>query len=197
MHCSACGAELLLNAAFCVKCGARILPQWSEEGAEEHTITVSRPTMRMAAGPLAPPHREEQVPGGAPPIAGTVEDQETGAIPVAAIALVSTWYLLLPDGVRVDAVLPLVLGRKPSRQGRPEWAQLVTVPDPEGTVSRSHALLEPVGGTLRLTNLSTKNTIPVAWPDGVRYNIVPGEQLVVATMCALKLGNVPVLLQRA
>jgi len=182
---------------FCVKCGARIVPQWDAAAAEEHTLTVSRPTLKQAKGPLAPPPAGQRVRGGRPPIVEAGDDRETGEIHVDALALVSTWYLLLPDGVRVDVVLPLILGRKPSHEVGPGWAQLVTVPDPDGTVSRSHALLEPVGGVLRLRNVSKKNTIPVAWPDGVRYNILPGEQLIVASMCAVKLGTVPLLLQRA
>jgi len=196
MNCGECGAQLPQHAVFCVRCGARVVPQW-ESDSEEATITVSRPTLRKATAPLAPPPRAEQVQGGAPPIMAGLDEHDTTEIRVDAVALVSTWHVLLPDGVRVDAVLPLVLGRKPSHESGPDWAQLVTVPDPDGTVSRNHALVEPVAGALRLTNLSRKNTIPVAWPDGVRYNVAPGEHLVIASMCAAKLGTVPILLQRA
>jgi len=195
MSCAECGAQLLPNAVFCVKCGARVVATW--ENADEQTITVSRPTLSEASEPLPPPPREDQVPGGPPPINRDPDDLETAQIFVDALALQSSWYLLLPDGARVDAVLPLVLGRKPNHTVGPEWSQLVTVPDPEGTVSRTHLLIEPLGGTLKLSNVSKKNTIPVAWPDGVRYNILPGEQLIIANMCAVKLGTVPVLLQRA
>ncbi len=196
LTCAECGAELLPNAVFCVKCGARVVSEWESNG-DEQTITVSRPTLRKATEPLSAPPREDKVAGGRPPIVRDPEDSETAEILVDAVALQSSWYLLLPDGSRVDAVLPLILGRKPSQDVGPEWAQLVTVADPAGDVSRNHVLIEPVGGTLKLSNVSRKNTIPVAWPDGVRYNILPGEHLIVANMCALKLGTVPILLQRA
>ena len=117
--------------------------------------------------------------------------------PAETVAIVTGWTVLLPDGVRVEALRPLLLGRRPMRGIAPPGSLLVTVPDAEGTVSRAHLLIEPDGGTLRLRNMSKKNTIPVAWPDGVRYSIVPGEQLLVASLCAAKLGRVPVLLQRA
>ncbi|MBO9578394.1 MAG: hypothetical protein J7480_06440 [Microbacteriaceae bacterium] len=177
--------------------GPPVPPAPGPELDEDQTLTVERPTLLQADGPLLPPPRGDQVPGGRPPIARRADDNETQEVQVDALALVSTWYLLLPDGLRVDVMLPLVLGRKPSREAAPDYAQLVTVPDQEGTVSRNHALIEAVGGVLKLTNISKKNTIPVAWPDGVRYNILPGEHLVIASMCAAKLGNVPVLLQRA
>ncbi len=196
MNCGACGARPLPNAIFCVQCGARVVPQWDED-SDELTVTVRRLTLQNAVEPLSPPPRADQVPGGPPPIRQRPDESDTAEIAVDAIALVSNWYVLLPDGVRIDAVLPLILGRRPTHGAGPNGAQLVTVPDPEGTVSRSHALIEPIAGALRVTNVSAKNTIPVAWPDGVRYNILPGEHLVIANMCVAKLGRVPLLLQRA
>ena len=167
--------------------------------ADETTITVSRPTLAQAAAPLSAPPREQRVAGAAPPIIRSADLRRPAGRHAAAatVAVVTGWTVLLPDGVRVDAQRPLLLGRRPTRGVAPADSLFVTVPDTEGTVSREHLLIEPLDGTLRLTNRSRKNTIPVAWPDGVRYSIVPGEQLIVASICAAKLGRVPVLLQRA
>jgi hypothetical protein len=163
------------------------------------TITVPRPTLDQAVTTLLAPPAHQRVAGAPPPIVQPDPGPQTRAArrQVQAVALVTGWTVLLPNGVRVDALRPLLLGRRPTLGAGPVDSLLVTVPDSEGTVSRDHLLIEPLGGTLRLTNMSRKNTIPVAWPDGVRYSIVPGEQLVVASICAAKLGRVPVLLQRA
>lgn len=193
MTCGACGADLQPGAVFCVKCGTRVPPRgWDEVDELTHTVT-----RQGLAGQFAPPSAEQRVNARAVPPMRRGSDTETVEVELEPEDLSRMWWVLLPDGTRSDVVIPLLLGRRPTHGPGTEGHRLLTVPDYEGTVSRNHAIVEPSSAAVKVTNLSSKNTIQVEWPDGVRYAIQPGQFLVITNPCVLKLGTATLLLQHS
>jgi len=192
-HCGACGAALHPATVFCTACGTRV-PPGGWEGLDELTRTARTPVPTIAFAPPAAAARVD----AAPPTSVVSQDSETQQQPFRAEELAPRlWWVLAPDGTRADVVMPIVLGRRPSQQAGSDTARLLALGDTDGTVSRNHARIEPSQPAVTVTNLSSKNTIGVEWPGGLRYAIRPGQHLVVTNHCVLRLGAATLLLQHA
>lgn len=87
---------------------------------------------------------------------------------------------------------PLVLGRSPSVSGVPAGAlpRLVTVPDTEQDLSRSHVHVDRQGGTVVVTDLHSKNGTTVALPGAAPVRLRGGEPTPVIPGAVLELGGV-------
>lgn len=88
-----------------------------------------------------------------------------------------------------------VVGRTPSLRNLPleddEIAghQLVTVPDPERSVSRTHLILGIYADELWVEDAGSGNGTDLHYPDGSVYPCPPGERFVVDPGCTLSFGD--------
>lgn len=94
--------------------------------------------------------------------------------------------LLLPDGTRSALRRATVVGRAPRPQH--DAAPLVLA-DPTRSVSRDHALLEPVARGLSVTDLGSGNGTTVTTPDGSVVPLVPGRAQEAPPGSAIALGD--------
>lgn len=100
-------------------------------------------------------------------------------------------WLVFEDGSRVSVTAPeLVLGRNPQPLTSNPAAQLVSVPSPERSVSRQHALLFRHGGHWMLRDLRSTNGTSVLDELGSEIPLAQGGEARVWS--ALLLGEVRV-----
>ena len=139
--------------------------------------------------PVALPQEEpEPVESDAftPPPAASTEQQPTAPIP-------SAWRLVIPgidQPVLVDATAPLFLGRAPVAPPDRPGARVLAVPDPEKSISKTHAMLELDLGELRVHDLNSTNGVWVVPAGGEAIEVEPGEPVVIPPGAELELGDV-------
>ncbi len=125
-------------------------------------LARGRDPMRIVPAPSTP------LPGATDPwLAASDEGRPAGVV------------LVGDDGFTLAVLAPTLIGRNPvDRTGA---HQLAGVPDLSRTISRNHALLEPEGSTLWVTDLGSANGTAVA---------VPGETFTVLAAQARTAGPV-------
>lgn len=163
----------------------------------QQPIVVSPPTAGPAGAPpaaspvgaahVAPP--ESQPVLSAPPATASAPHAVDEATHIAAPRR-RRWALRLPDGSTHDIDGPLVVGRDP-RADLATHARLVRVADPDGTVSRSHAVIEPTETGVRVRDIST-NGVVVLYPDGRGVEVLGGADLELGGACEIELGALAV-----
>jgi hypothetical protein len=119
-----------------------------------------------------------------PPAAST--EQPTAPIP-------SAWSLVIPgveQPVLVDATAPLFLGRAPVAPPDRPGARVLAVPDPEKSISKTHAMLELALGELLVHDLNSTNGVWVVPADGEAIEVEPGEPVSIPAGAELELGDV-------
>lgn len=132
---------------------------------------IARPVPQQ---PIVEPAPEQQVPEPeaiAPPQAGTAEVR-----------------LVAASGLEIIADGALVLGRDPVAAAAP-GARAVAVDDPARTVSKTHAIVEPVDGGLRVTDLGSTNGVRIESPGGALQELAPREPVLAPLGAALYLGE--------
>lgn len=102
--------------------------------------------------------------------------------------------LVLPDGGRLAVDGPLVLGRDPAPPASAPAAQIIPLDDSGKTVSKTHALLEPEGRGIRVTELHSTNGVAIS-SDGVRTVLAPGGDGIAPIGSVIELGSFTVLVE--
>lgn len=105
----------------------------------------------------------------------------------ASRALNAPIVLTLDNGMAFSLVEPTVIGRNPARVE--PASQLLQIPDLSRTMSKSHALLEPQGGMLWVTDLGSMNGTAVAVDGGPLEPLAPHVRTVVRTGATIELGD--------
>jgi FHA domain len=146
------------------------------------------------AAPASAPDAFVPPPGapdvGAVPEPSTVhaptEQQPTAPIP-------RVWRLVIPGiavPVLMDGTAPLFLGRAPVAPPNHPGARVLAVPDPEKSISKTHAMLELELGELRVHDLHSTNGVWVV-PEGAEaIEVEPDEPVVIPPGAELELGDV-------
>jgi hypothetical protein len=125
-------------------------------------------------------------PPGAPDAAPATELQPTTPIP-------SSWRLIIPGieaPVLVDDTAVLFLGRAPVAPPDRPGARVLAVPDPEKSISKTHAMLELEFGVLRVHDLNSTNGVWVVPADGEAIEVEPGQPVVIPPNSELEVGDV-------
>ena len=86
-----------------------------------------------------------------------------------------TWVLVGEDGRRIAVRSTVVVGRDPDT-GHHTGALPAAIPDPERSVSKTHAVLTVDGGALRVDDLHSTNGTHVL-SHGVESAVQPGQPL--------------------
>jgi hypothetical protein len=135
-----------------------------------------------AAAPSAPAEAVVPPEAAAPPAPeGTVTRTHTSERP--------GWALRLPDGgsLRIDGVT--VVGRNPSPTAAVPDAAAVPLDDPEKSLSKTHAVIEPTATGLAVTDLHSTNGVAVVAPDGRTEVAEPGSALPAPAGSVIVLGR--------
>jgi hypothetical protein len=83
----------------------------------------------------------------------------------------------------------LVLGRDPVTGPATPPARLVPVADPARSVSKTHALVEPAGDHVRVTDLHSTNGVRVLLPGHETRELVPGVPTSIPVGATVVLGD--------
>lgn len=116
--------------------------------------------------------RPDPAPTAADREAAEPEPDDSGAAEDTRVAAPRRWLLMLADGSRTSLPGPLLLGRDPAAIADRPDAGLMPLVDPGKTVSKTHALLEPEPGGVRVRDLHSTN--------GVAIDTLVGRQLMAA-----------------
>jgi hypothetical protein len=151
---------------------ARPAPEPDEPVAESVAEPVAEPAPEpehLAPEPPAPLAEETRVAPPAPPRA---------------------WALVLANGTRVSLDGPVLLGRDPAGIPDRPGAGLLPVADPGKTVSKTHALLEPTPGGVRVRDLHSTNGVAVDTAAG-REVVAAGAEAIAPLGATIMLGSYP------
>jgi hypothetical protein len=110
------------------------------------------------------------------------------------VAAVTAWSLVLPDGSRTPLTGPLLFGRDPAAIPGAPGAGLVRLVDPGKTVSKTHAVLEPVEGGVRVRDLHSTNGVAIT-AFGVRTVLAPAGEGVAPTGSTIELGSFAIVVE--
>ena len=124
-------------------------------------ITVSPPP---PPPPLAMPLPVAEVP---PPLDG-LDDRTRAAPPRKPRGM---WRLAMPDGTSYPVTGTTVLGREPEVAAAPDATKTLQIDDPDGLVSKSHAVLELESGRLAIRDLGSTNGVMVLATDGTETEV--------------------------
>lgn len=212
MNCTSCGLAVSATAAFCGSCGTRVvrgtvappppMPPLPPIVAPPFVATPAT-IPPVAAPPLASsigvPPGFITVPLGisAPlpvdrptptPIASPVEEDvdATRFNPRAPAA----WSLALPDGRRIAVNSVVLVGRGPSQLKAWPGADLVSVDDPDSSVSKTHAAFVLERGALVVHDLKSTNGVLVTSSAGVEIQV--DSSLVVGRGSVVEVGTYPI-----
>lgn len=137
---------------------------------------VEQPSPMSEAVPAIPDEAvsEQTVPKDRPrPVMGT---------PTPAFTL---WF---SDGTRASVTRTLIVGREPSVAPGESEADLVTIADPERSVSRSHLRFRVDGGRLLVEDLGSANGSAIIHSDGSQEPLRPGSATDVTTARSILFG---------
>lgn len=118
------------------------------------------------------------------------------SVPAPEEPSVAGWRLTLDDGQSIAVTGALVLGRDPAQVASRPHAGLVPVHDPARSVSKTHAVIDPGGQTLSVTDLGSTNGVSITAPDGLVTDLDPGGHGFLESGSRLILGEFGVTVSR-
>ncbi|HYQ77299.1 RDD family protein [Cellulomonas sp.] len=119
---------------------------------------------------------------------GDVEHTRVGRWAGSLDAASSTLALVLDTGDRVAVTGPGLIGRRPA-PGAEQWAHLVTIHDPEQSVSSTHLAFWPVDGGLDVVDRGSTNGTVLLDAAGKPWSLPPGQPARVGAGWTLVLGS--------
>ena len=81
------------------------------------------------------------------------------------------WHLVLPDGTTHPLTGTTVIGRQPDVAAAPGATATLAIDDPDGLVSKSHAVLELESGHFAVRDLGSTNGVITLAPDGSEVEV--------------------------
>jgi len=118
------------------------------------------------------------------------------ATPATPPSTAKQWRLTLPDGSTIGVSGALLLGRDPVHVEPWGSATLVKLDDPAKSVSKTHAVIEPSDGVLKVTDLHSTNGVFVVQTGGDEIAAVPSEPLDVTAGASIDLGRYTILVDQ-
>ncbi len=109
-------------------------------------------------------------------------------LPPTGASVATGWRLVLPGGAEVLLDRPVLLGRDPVAPEGVRGAHPIAVRDPEKTVSKTHALLTPEPGGVRVRDLHSTNGTTLVLQAG-RAPVPADGDVLVARPADLLLGR--------
>lgn len=138
----------------------------------------------------SPVHDEEPTRVSAPaavPVSGGV-DEGTRMVKRDRDAA-TTWRLRLADGREIPVRGATLLGRDPAPEDGQQVARLVSLADPDQTISKTHAMVDLRGDRLVVRDLGSTNGTVVVSRDGVEVECAVGVDVDVDDGVGIELGT--------
>lgn len=142
--------------------------------------------------PLAPPP-SPQTPVTAAPI-DAIDDRTRVAAPRRPRG---SWRLVLPDGTSHPVAGTTVIGRQPEAAAYPGTAATLAINDPDGLVSKSHAVLELDAGRLAVRDLHSTNGVVALIADGAEIVVTSDASTSLDDGFEIELGSFVIRIERA
>ena len=143
------------------------------------------------AAPLAP--RQPPQPVVADPL-DALDDRTRVAAPRRPRG---SWRLLLPDGTSHPVAGTTVIGRQPEAAAYPGATATLAINDPDGLVSKSHALLELDAGRLAVRDLHSTNGVVALLADGTEMVVSSDASTSLDDGFEMELGSFVIRIERA
>lgn len=100
-----------------------------------------------------------------------------------------TWVLVTPDGGREPITGVVIVGRRPATTDFPGAEHSLILKDPEGQVSKSHAVFEADDAGLWVRDLGSTNGVVVIAPDGEETEAAGDRRVAVRAGSEVELGG--------
>jgi hypothetical protein len=143
-----------------------------------------------AAPPVSLP---PQTAGGTPPL-DALDDRTRVAPPRRPRG---TWRLVLPDGTTYPISASTVIGRQPDAAAAPGATEALAIDDPDGLVSKSHAVLELEGGRLSVRDLGSTNGVVALDADGIETDVTSAAATPLDDGYEIELGSYVIKIEKA
>jgi hypothetical protein len=108
-----------------------------------------------------------------------------------------TWLLITPDGTREPITGVVVVGRQPAKTAFKGSDRSLILKDPDGQVSKSHAVFEVDDAGLWVRDLGSTNGVVVIAPTGEEAEATGGDRVAVPAGAEVELGGYVLTVERA
>lgn len=147
---------------------------------------IDVPTFGASAAPApAPP---------APAPIDALDDRTTVAPPRKPRG---AWRLALPDGSTHPVAGTTVIGRQPDVAAAPGATATLVIDDPDGLMSKSHAVIELAGGRLSVRDLDSTNGVVVLAADGSETEVSSESATQLDVGFEVELGSFVIRIEKA
>lgn len=192
MTCRVCGSELPEGALFCGECGSSVtaapLRRSAAQDPRPSDTTVIEPVARRE--PYRPDGVARSVHVPVPePLPEPVPAPEPGPDPQSARAVPVSFTLTASTGERIVATGSGLLGRRPIAQPGEEFAQLISIADPERSVSKTHLEFGIDGDEFWVCDRYSANGTVIRPPDAAPRNCEPGRRYRVPRGARVEIGD--------
>jgi hypothetical protein len=147
----------------------------------------------FAGPPIVPPPAPPAAAPSAPPI--DVLDDRTRVAPPRRPR--GTWRLVLPDGTSHPISATTVIGRQPDASAAPGAKETLAIDDPDGLVSKSHAVIELDGGRLSVRDLGSTNGVVALSADGTESDVTSDSSTALDDGYEIELGTYVIKIEKA
>ena len=107
------------------------------------------------------------------------------------------WRLVLPDGSRHPVTGTTVIGRQPDAAAAPGATATLAIDDPDGLVSKSHAVLELDAGRLAVRDLESTNGVVALAADGSESAVSSESATALDDGFEIELGSFVIRIEKA
>ena len=107
------------------------------------------------------------------------------------------WRLVLPDGTSHPVAATTVIGRQPDTAAYPGATEIFAVDDPDGLVSKSHAVLEVDAGRLAVRDLGSTNGVVALAADGSETEVSTRASIPLDDGYEIELGSFVIKIEKA
>ncbi len=107
------------------------------------------------------------------------------------------WRLVLPDGTAHSISGTTVIGRQPDTSVAPGATETLAIDDPDGLVSKSHAVVELDGGRLAVRDLGSTNGVVALSADGSETDVTSGASTPLDDGHEIELGSYVIRIEKA
>lgn len=107
------------------------------------------------------------------------------------------WRLVLPDGTSHPISATTVIGRQPDVATAPGATETLAIDDPDGLVSKSHAVLELDGARLSVRDLGSTNGVVALGADGDEFTVTSASSTALDDGYEIELGSYVIRIEKA
>lgn len=109
----------------------------------------------------------------------------------------AAWRLVLPDGTSHALTGTTVIGRQPDTAAYSGATAAFAIDDPDGLVSKSHAVLEVDGGRLSVRDLGSTNGVVALSADGTETEVSSSASTPLDDGYEIELGSFVITVEKA